>query len=305
MNVEVRHLQLIDAITREGSLTRAAERLHVTQSALSHQLRELETRLGTPLFLRVNRRLSLAPAGERLLASARRVLDDLSAAQEDIRRIANDEDGVVRVTTECYTCYHWLAPLLATFRGRFPRVGVDVVPDATRDPIGALLDRRVDLALVCDPRRDPRITTEHLFDDDVVIVVARDHPLASRPFVAPDDLRDETVFLHVTPEESLFAQTLAGAGVRPKRYATAMLTEAIVEMVKAGMGVSAMPRWTITKESGVAVVPFTKKGLRRRWAAATLKSEQLPRAVGELIALLKRAHRRDGFVQISRGRNAR
>src|SRR4051812_21041071 len=105
MKLEIRHLQLVDAITNEGSVTRAAERLNVTQSALSHQLREIESRLGTPLFLRVNRRLALAPAGARLLQSAQRVLEDLRLAEEDIARLATHQDGVIRVSTECYTCY--------------------------------------------------------------------------------------------------------------------------------------------------------------------------------------------------------
>ena len=101
-------------------MTRAADRLNVTQSALSHQLREIEDRLGTPLFLRVNRRLALAPAGERLLQSARRVLDELRLAEEDIGRLASHQDGVIRVSTECYTCYQWLPPLLKPFHKTFP-----------------------------------------------------------------------------------------------------------------------------------------------------------------------------------------
>src|SRR5687768_15703999 len=104
MNLEVRHLQLVEAITDAGSVTRAAERLHVTQSALSHQLREIETRLRTPLFLRVNRRLVLSPAGERLLTSARRVLGELRVVEDDIGRLAANQQGVIRVSTECYTC---------------------------------------------------------------------------------------------------------------------------------------------------------------------------------------------------------
>src|SRR5688572_28778342 len=132
MKIELRHLQLIDAITTEGSVTRAAERLNVTQSALSHQLREIEDRLGTPLFLRVNRRLALAPAGARLLISARRVLDDVRAAEEDIARLAANQDGVIRVSTACYTCYSWLPPLLAPFQRRFPHIDVEIVPEVTR-----------------------------------------------------------------------------------------------------------------------------------------------------------------------------
>src|SRR5690348_10181522 len=112
MDLEVRHLQLVAAVADVGSLTRAGDRLHLTQSALSHQLRDVESRLGAALFLRVGKRLVLTPAGERLLAAARDILDRLEHAERDIRQMGKDRAAVLRLTTECYTCYHWLPPLL-------------------------------------------------------------------------------------------------------------------------------------------------------------------------------------------------
>ena len=287
MNVELRHLQLVDAITSEGSLTRAAERLNVTQSALSHQLREIEDRLGTPLFLRVNRRLALAPAGERLLASARRVLADIKAAEEDIARLANHQDGVIRVSTACYTCYSWLPPLLGAFHKRFPRIDVEIVPEVKNNAVDALLDRRIDLALVHETRRDARVRLTPVFEDEIVIITARNHPLAKKPFVAPEDLAGENVILHSPPEESFFARQLRAAGIRPRRFTTVTLTEAIVELVRAGLGVSAVPRWTVER-SGVAMVRYTRKGLWRRWNAATLKGE-IAEPIEMLIELIRDA----------------
>src|SRR5436305_14896067 len=104
MDLEVRHLKLVAAVADVGSLTRAGEQLFLTQSALSHQLRDIEQRLGAPLFLRVGKRLVLTPAGERLLESARDVLARLHQAEEDVRQLARSGSGVLRLTTECYTC---------------------------------------------------------------------------------------------------------------------------------------------------------------------------------------------------------
>src|SRR5678816_1112680 len=126
MDLEVRHLQLVAAVAEMGSLTRAGDRLHLTQSALSHQLRGIESRLGAPLFLRVGKRLVLTPAGERLLASARDVLERLQQTERDIREMGRDGAGLLRLTTECYTCYHWLPALLTRYRRRFPRVEVRI-----------------------------------------------------------------------------------------------------------------------------------------------------------------------------------
>lgn len=286
MKLEVRHLQLVDAITASGSVTRAAERLNVTQSALSHQLREIEDRLGTPLFLRVNRRLALAPAGERLLASARRVLDDLRLAEEDIERLATDQDGIVRLATECYTCYHWLPPLLKQFRKKFPRVEVEIAAEATRRTVDALLERKIDLALLYNTRADRRLRLVPVFEDEMIVITATDHPLAEKTCVVPADFAGENVILHSAPEESFFAEQLHAARVRPRRFSQVVLTEAIIEMVRAGLGVSAMPRWMVA-HAGLPMLRFTKRGLPRKWSAATLRTAETAAPVAELIGLIK------------------
>src|SRR6476646_10252520 len=100
MDIDVRHLRLIAAVAEVGSLTRAGDRLHLTQSALSHQLRDIESRLGAALFLRVGKRLVLTPAGERLLATARDVLGRLDETETAIREVGKDGAGLLRLTTE-------------------------------------------------------------------------------------------------------------------------------------------------------------------------------------------------------------
>src|SRR3954463_1497751 len=121
MDLEIRHLRLVAAVADVGSLTRAGDQLHLTQSALSHQLRDIESRLGAALFLRVGKRLVLTPAGERLLASATDVLARLERTEQDIREMGRDRAGSLRITTECYTCYHWLPPPLLAHPPQLPR----------------------------------------------------------------------------------------------------------------------------------------------------------------------------------------
>src|SRR3954462_5705608 len=106
--LEVRHLQLVAAIVDEGNLTRAGERLHLTQSALSHQLLDIEERIGTPLFHRMGRRMTLTDAGQRVLTSARQILVELAQTEQDLQLYAANRRGAIRLTTECYTVYHWL-----------------------------------------------------------------------------------------------------------------------------------------------------------------------------------------------------
>jgi LysR family transcriptional regulator, regulator for metE and metH len=115
MHIELRDLEMVAAIAATGGVTRAAAGLHCTQSALSHRLRAIEERLGTALFLRVGKRMVATAAGERVLVTARRVLEDVGAAEEEVRRLGSRHAGVLRVCAQCNTGYHWLPPLVEKF----------------------------------------------------------------------------------------------------------------------------------------------------------------------------------------------
>lgn len=290
VDLEVRHLRLVCAVADVGSLTRAGDQLHLTQSALSHQLRDIESRLGTPLFLRVGKRLVLTPAGERLLASAREVLDRLQRTEHDIRQMGRDAAGVLRITTECYTCYHWLPPLLTQYRRRFPRVDVRIDVDATRRPIETLLAGKIDLALVSSPVRDRRLAVMPVFDDEVIVIAAVTHPFAKKTHVKVADMHGQTLFLYPPKEESrVLNEVLLPAGAVPARIEEVQLTEAIIEMVRAGLGVSVIARWAVEPIAGSGALvarPLTARGLRRRWSAVTPKDLAKADFVREFVSLL-------------------
>src|ERR1700730_13747132 len=124
--LEVRHLKLLVTVAEEGSVTEAGKRLHLTQSALSHQLRDAEEKLGTALFLRLGKKMGLTPAGGRLLASALRILEELRNVEAQIEGLNGGSRGVIRLCTECYTVYHWLPPLLKKFHAKFADVEVNI-----------------------------------------------------------------------------------------------------------------------------------------------------------------------------------
>lgn len=292
MKLDIRHLKLLVAITEERSVTRAGERLHLTQSALSHQLRDLEERLGMQLFLRLNKRMLPTPAGERLLQSARGVLEELERAEEELAQMAQSKRGTLRLSTECYTCYHWLPAKLKEFSRRYPAVEVRIVVEATRRPLAALLDGKLDLAVVSCCPRDPRIIYRPLFSDELVAILPPDHKLASRPYLRARDFADQHLILYVAPEDSdLFRLLLKPAGVQPARLSQVQLTEAIIEMVKAGLGISVMARWAVNeslKSGRLLARPLTRRGVHRQWSAAILKRDPVPAHLSDFISLLAR-----------------
>lgn len=292
MILETRHLRLVAAVADVGTLTKAAQHLHLTQSALSHQLLDLEGRLRTLLFHRLGKRMVPTVAGLRLLEAAKSTLPALLVAEEDVRRLAAGREALLRISTECYTCYHWLPELLGRFRERFPLVDVHIVTEATRYPLEALSEGKIDLGIVYSSVQDDRFDVQPIFRDELVVVVHPDHPLASRSYVKAEDFTGEHVLSYFMSEgdSTLFQEVLLPAGVRPARLSCIQITEGIIELVKAGVGIAVLARWAVTPhlEAGtLRAVPLTKRGYHRQWSVITIKQKQPPlylRAFADLLA---------------------
>ena len=290
LNLEVRHLRLIDAIVRENSITRASEKLNLTQSALSHQLRDIEEKLGTPLFHRVKKKLVLTRAGETALEAARLILPKLEQAEAAITRDKDGEGGVLRISTQCYTCYHWLPALLADYKRDYPKVDVKVLLDVTRRTLDALRAGNLDVAITYDPQQSDDISVHPLFMDEMVLVTPRDHPLGRKAHVVPEDFATERLILHSDPADSHFMRRfLQPAGVTPREIWQVQLTEAVIGMVKGGLGVSVLADWALTpyrRERGIRQVKLSRRGFTRQWSAVTINSGREPKYVRAFVEML-------------------
>ena len=265
--------------------------LHLTQSGLSRQLLDLETRLGLPLFHRLGKRMVPTPAGERLLVAARRALPQLSDVEEELRRLAGGRAAILRVSTECYTCYHWLPGVLQRFARRFPQVDVQIVAEATHHPVPALFDGRIDLAIVSNDDHDDRLAYVPLFSDELVALLRPDHPLSPKPFLTAADFADQHLFVYLLPpgENDVFTKLLSPAGVMPRRVSAVPLTEAILELVKGGAGIAVLARWAVAphlKTGDLKAARLTRHGLERRWRAAMLRQRPVPLHLREFAGLL-------------------
>lgn len=275
MELEIKHLRLVSAIARTGSVTRAGDLLNLSQSALSHQLRDIEDRLSCPLFHRVGKRMVLTPAGDAILRTAAEVLEIIGRTEDEIRKAGRSETGLLRITTQCHTCYHWLPGLLKEYRLRHPSVDVHVDADSTSRPIKSLLEGRIDLAIVSDRVKDRRLVELPLFEDELLVIMSPGHRLAGRAWLEPGDFADETLIIYPPKEESTMLQRVLGpAGVVPKGVQQVQLSEAIIELVKAGLGLATMARWAVEphlRAGTLRAARLTKRGYRRRWGAVMLR----------------------------------
>jgi LysR family transcriptional regulator, regulator for metE and metH len=291
MYLEIRHLKLVAAIAETGSVTLAGNQLHLTQSALSHQLRYAEEQVGAPLFERKNRKMVITAAGERLLQAAKNVLAELDRVAREIQHSGAGSPGLIRLSTQCHTVYHWLPLRLKLFQKRFPEVEFQLVVEATDNPFRALLEGTLDLAIVCDPIRNRKILYTPLFEDELFIIVAPEHRMAGKKYLVPGDLGEENLLIYPPKEEcTVLKEFLEPAGISPRRIQEVMLTVAIIEMVIAGLGVACLPGWAAAPQLATGAViglPLTAQGFHRAWWAAQLRDHRAPVYLQEFIRLLQ------------------
>ncbi|WP_281636688.1 LysR family transcriptional regulator [Flavobacterium marginilacus] len=289
--MEIRHLKLIKAIVEEGSITKAIDKLHLTQSALSHQLKEAEYQLGTKLFLRTNKKLIPTKAGEKVYGIANEILDKLSETELQIKEMVFGEFGEIRISTECFSSYHWLPSVIKQFHDLYPNIELKIVTEATHYPLQKLLDNVIDIGIVSDQIKDGRIKYIELFQDEVMMAVSENHPWVNKKYVTPEDFANEHLIIHSLPLETVTVHQmfLAPAKITPKKITPLPLTEASIEMVKANMGVMSMAKWALQpylKNGAVKAIKIGKNGLKRKHFIAIRAEKQYPDYFSQFIGFL-------------------
>ncbi|MBZ9557921.1 MULTISPECIES: LysR family transcriptional regulator [unclassified Modicisalibacter] len=280
--LELRHLRTLIALRDAGSLVEAAERVHLTQSALSHQIKDLEERLGNPLFLRKTRPVTFTRSGERLLALADQVLPQVRMAERDLARLAGDEQGRLHMAIECHSCFQWLMPTIDRFRDHWQEVEVDIPSGHNFDPLPALAREHLDLVITADPQPLAGVHYEPLFRYEGLLAVAKQHRLVDRPYVTPEELAGETLITYPVEHARLdvFTQFLDPAGLVPREVRTAELTIMMMQLVASGRGVCALPNWALTEyleRDYVRALPLGEQGVwSTLFAAIREDSRELP-----------------------------
>ncbi|NNF72762.1 MAG: LysR family transcriptional regulator [Rhodobacteraceae bacterium] len=292
MHIEFRHLRTIRAIHEAGGLARAADQLNITQSALSHQVKGIETQAGVELFVRRSKPLKLSSAGMRLLALAEKVLPEIEALEQEFMGLQSGKTGRLHIAIECHACFEWLFPVLEQFRKAWPDVDVDIRPGLAFDALPALGREEVDLVVSSDPESLEGVDFTPLFDYEPVFVASAQHPLASKPFVEAADFRGQTLITYPVDRARLdvFSQLLTPAKVEPASVRQVELTAVILLLVAPNRGVAVLPDWVVREvrySSDYVTRPITKAGLTRRLYAATRSDETTKPFMAHLLQLAR------------------
>ena len=245
--IELRHLRTLVALREAGSLVEAADRVFLTQSALSHQLKELELRMGTSLFIRKTRPVRFTSAGNRLLKLADQVLPLVHSAELDLQRLAGGESGRIFMAIECHSCFEWLLPAIDEYRERWPDVELDISSGFHFAPLPALSRGDLDLVITADPDEELGVTYFPLFSYEAQLAIAKDHDLTHKAWTDPEDLIDATIISYPVDRSrlDLFTSFLDPAGIEPAHIRHAELTTMIVQLVASNRGVACLPNWAL------------------------------------------------------------
>ena len=285
-------METLLALAECGSLSKAAERLCLTQSALSHQLKALESHYGAALVEKNIRPLRFTAIGQRLLTLARQVLPLVAEAGRDVARLAQGSAGPLRVTVQCHNCFDWLMPAMDSYRSLWPEVELDIISGFVIDPLPLLERGEAELAVIHDrPPPHPHVTFSPLFRYQSVALMSPRHPLAAKSWLEAQDFANETLITYPVPDEMLdvMEHCLIPAGVNPRRR-TAELTVAILQLVASGRGIAALPSWTVGNyiERGYVVSrPIGPSGLSCELYAATTHAGAEAAYIREFISLTR------------------
>ena len=244
--LEIRHLKSLKAIAETGKLGLAAERVFLTQSALSHQIRALETHYNIVLFKRNKLGLSFTPAGQRLLDLANEILPLIEQSERDLIRLKSDQSGELRIVLECHTCFDWLTPVMDAFRRAWPEVEVDLVAGFHSDPWHLLHSGKADVVIGGLPEKIKDLQHLPLFKFEIMAVLPPDHVLRNNSRLVAGDFTNETLITYPVPETriDIIRQVLQPANINFNRR-TAELTIAIMQLVASRRGLAALPSWGI------------------------------------------------------------
>lgn len=246
--MEIKYLKLIRTIAEEGNISNSVNRLFLTQSALSHQLREVEERLGFKIFVRSRNNWKLTQEGTELYELSKTVLSEIEDRLSKIEQIRKGSGGVVRISTECYTFYHGLPNFIQKMGILYPEIDIQMLVESTHHPVSKLLSNELDISITTTRPNSDALSIVELFEDEVFGIMHVENKLSDKPVLEATDFSNQPLIIHSYPLEtvSVYQNFLKPSDVEPIKITAIPLTEVALEMVSSNMGITCLPKWALT-----------------------------------------------------------
>jgi len=243
--IERSHLKILQALDQQGTLTEAANTLCLSQSALSHQIRYLEKKLGVTLWNKEGRLLHLTQAGELLLQVAQQVLPVFQQAEETLKAYSEGKQGILRIGVECYPCSKWLNSVVGDFLQKLPDIDIDIVNKFQFTGLEGLLNHHIDILVTPDLEKNNKIYYEPIADYTLVLLISADHHLADISVIQAEQFTNETLLSFPIPLErmDIMTQFLNVASIKPTKIKEIESIDLMIQLISLNRGVCVLPEW--------------------------------------------------------------
>lgn len=267
--MELKYFRLIKTIAEEGNMANSSEKLFLTQSALSHQLRELEERLGFKVFYRKRNHWTLTSEGEKLHEMAIDLFKTLDQGFHQIRELKEGAKGRIRMSAECQSFFHGLPAFVQKMGVLYPEIELHLSLGATNQTISQLLTEELDAALVTIKPESEQLESTLIFEDELMVLMHEENPLNELDYLDAEHFAESCLFIHSYPLESVsvYEHFLKPNKVIPRKVEALPYTELTLKMIEANMGIFCVPHWALEAfklSEELVLKPIGKRGLKRK-----------------------------------------
>lgn len=290
--MDLKYLKLVKTIADEGNISKSAGRLFLTQSALSHQLRDFEERIGIKVFLRSRNNWKLTKEGQEVYEIACQVIDRIDAGMAKISKIQMGSRGTIKLGTECYSFYHGLPAFIQKMSVLYPEIDVILNVESNQPSIQQLLNNELDICIVTAKLESDKVFTYELFEDELFAILNAEHELARKEYLDPIDFANQHLIIHSYPLEtvSVYQHFLKTHQVNPIKITAIPMTEVALELIESNMGVSCYSKWALKSfklSESLKFVRLGKNGLKRKHYLAIRAEDQNKQYIQEFIENIK------------------
>jgi LysR family transcriptional regulator for metE and metH len=299
--LSISHLKMICTIVESNTVKQAAEKLFITQPALTNRIREAERRLNINLFARRKRKLVITTAGKRLLQSAKKILEELERAEYDIARLSDGIDQVLRIGLPHYASFKWLPSVVSYFHKELPNVELEITAEAAINPLDSLYNGDVDIALISskDKQLDIQKTdydTAFILQDELRACLSAKHKKAGQSFMSAEDFASETYITNsaIPEKDREYELFFKPHNVLPYKVVQVGFNEAIIELVKVNMGLTIMSKQLISPyliDGEIKTMPIGEDGLNIYWHLVYHKNSNVTKSAKLLTSILKKTQK--------------
>ncbi|MCH9659886.1 MAG: LysR family transcriptional regulator [Bacteroidetes bacterium] len=267
--MELRYFRLIKTIAEEGSIANATERLFLTQSALSHQLRELEERLGFKVFHRTRNKWELTQEGSELYTLANKLFNTIDEGFSNIKHIVEGSKGAIKLSAECQSFFQAIPSFIQKMGILYPEISIDVTLGATHEIISQVLSNEIDIAIVTSKPVAEELKSIKVFEDEIFAVIHQENSLHGHDYLEASHFQDIHLLINSFPLEgvSVYDHFLKEFKIIPKRISAIPFTEITISMIEANMGIMCAPKWQLSRFKLSKEIQFKRisiNGLKRK-----------------------------------------